>query len=152
MAIANVLFVCVDNALLSLMAEAYANAKSNGVVRAFSGGPMPVDGMNEYGRKILADKGIADKGLEPKSWNIFAFPHAPQPDFVVELQSDALMMTPPKWANDPVVSKWQVVPGNHRITSLEDAKTAFRRIRESIDRALLSGQFETNHMLWRVAG
>lgn len=152
MAVSNLLFVCVDNSLLSLMAEAYVNAKSNGLVRAFSGGPMPASEMNSFGRKVLIDNGFSTEGLEPKSWNVFALPHAPQPDYIVELQSNGVMAEQPQWDKVPLVSRWQVLPSDARAQNLTEAKETFRRLRSSVDRALISGQFEKPEaLLWRNA-
>ncbi len=83
-----ILFLCEDNASLSPLAEAYFNHVSDGIFRAFSAGPKPAAHLNPAVALLLAELGIGAGGLGPKSWDLFALPHAPAPDRVVFLTEE----------------------------------------------------------------
>lgn len=84
----SVLFVCRDNAGLSLMAEAltmhlYAH------VRAFSAATAAVAPVDPAMLECLEQKGVAADGLSSKPVELFALSGAPRVDAVVALVDDA---------------------------------------------------------------
>lgn len=84
----SILFVCRDNAGLSLMAEAVAMHVS-ARVRAFSaaaGAPAPVDGA---ALEALHHAHIPADGLSSKPVELFALSGAPRVDLVVTLVDEA---------------------------------------------------------------
>ena len=148
---ANVLFSCVDNSFLSLAAEAYFNQTAVGGLRAFSGGPLPRDEMVSLTKKVLFANGMEEAGLHPKSWSIFSFPHAPQPDYIVSLQTSVLLDKQPSWPGHPVKLNWGVCLDESVPRNIKEATDAFCKIRESIDQALSSKTFSSDSMNWRAA-
>lgn len=84
----SILFVCRDNAGLSLMAEALTMHLS-ARVRAFSGAaeaPAPVD---VAALEALHHEGIAADGLSSKPLELFGLSGAPRVDLVVALVDEA---------------------------------------------------------------
>ena len=62
-----VLFVCVENACRSQLAEAIANAKFGDYLQAFSAGSNPAKTINPKAINSLARKGIVLKNKKPKN-------------------------------------------------------------------------------------
>jgi protein-tyrosine-phosphatase len=58
----NVLFVCYGNSCRSQMAEALANHRGAGKVRAFSAGSHPLGVISQGTREVLREKGITLEG------------------------------------------------------------------------------------------
>jgi len=61
-----ILFVCVENAGRSQMAEAFANHYSKGKIEAISAGTMPSDEVNPLVIKAMREKGIDISKNKPK--------------------------------------------------------------------------------------
>ena len=61
-----VLFVCVENAGRSQMAEAFANLHGEGKVKAFSAGTMPSNNIYSSIVKTMQEKGIDISKNKPK--------------------------------------------------------------------------------------
>ena len=148
---ANVLFVCVDNSFLSLAAEAYLNQISMGDLRAFSGGPLPREKMASLTKKVLFANGMDERELYPKPWTIFSLPHAPQPDYIIKLQTSSLLDKQPAWPGHPVEMNWDVCLDEHVPRNIKEATDVFRRIKESIDLAASSKVFSSDSLNWRAA-
>lgn len=136
MSAATVLFVCPDNALLGPLAEAYLNATSGGRLRAFSAAPAPNGALHPATRRLLAEHGLAETGLIPKSWDIFLLPHAPQPDRIVALSQDVSGAAQPQWRGSPKQTLWDIAGNGARNESPAVCSEYFRRIRLCIDRIL----------------
>lgn len=136
MSAATVLFVCPDNALLGPLAEAYLNATSGGRLRAFSAAPVPNGTLHPATRRLLAEHGLAETGLNPKSWDIFLLPHAPQPDRIVALSQDVSGAAQPQWRGSPKQTLWDIAGNGARNESPAVCSEYFRRIRLCIDRIL----------------
>ena len=62
----NVLFVCVENAGRSQMAEAFTNKYSEGKIKATSAGTRPANGVNTIVARVMLEKGIDISGNRPK--------------------------------------------------------------------------------------
>ncbi|KZK87352.1 Low molecular weight phosphotyrosine protein phosphatase [Pseudovibrio sp. Ad13] len=148
---ANVLFVCVDNSFLSLAAEAYLNQTSMGELRAFSGGPLPREEMVSLTKKVLFANGMDEGGLHPKPWTIFSLPHAPQPDYIIRLQTSVLLDKQPMWPGHPVKLNWDICLDEDVPRNIKEATDAFRKIKESIDLATSSKVFSSDSLNWRAA-
>jgi len=67
----NILFVCVENACRSQMAEAFANKYSKEKVNAFSAGSKPADKINPVTIEVLEEKGLKIKTVRPKGFEYF---------------------------------------------------------------------------------
>ena len=61
-----VLFVCVENAGRSQMAEAFAKTYGKGKLEATSAGTMPAKDVNPVVVQVMAEKGIDLSGNKPK--------------------------------------------------------------------------------------
>ncbi len=61
-----VLFVCVENAGRSQMAEAFARYYGNGRVEALSAGTMPSNGVNPMAVEVMQEKAIDISKNKPK--------------------------------------------------------------------------------------
>lgn len=152
MTTANVLFVCSDNAFYSPIAEAYLNQVAPEFIRAFSAGPMPGGELSSLARKTIFKSGLSEEGLEPKSWTMFALPHAPQPDFVILLEDEQILQPIPKWADAPTVLAWAGSLDLARPKTMKDAEAAFEGIKKAIDEALLSRTFVAKDEELRAVG
>ncbi len=148
---ANVLFVCVDNSFLSLAAEAYLNHTSMGELRAFSGGPLPREEMVSLTRRVLFSNGMDEGGLHPKAWTIFSLPHAPQPDYIIRLQTSTLLDKQPMWPGNPVKLNWDICLDEDLPRNINEATHTFRKIKESIDLAVSSKSFSSDSLNWSTA-
>jgi len=61
-----VLFVCVENACRSQMAEAFLNKLSSGKIVAFSGGVKPATQVNSIAVEVMREIGIDMSKQKPK--------------------------------------------------------------------------------------
>ncbi|MFD1697185.1 low molecular weight phosphatase family protein [Roseibium aestuarii] len=132
----SVLFLCRDNALLSPLAEAYLNQRGDGLVRAFSAGVHGTRDLDSSVPRLLGARGLSFETLEPKSFEIFTFPHAPMPDRVILLDGSALPDLPRHWEGHVAVNAWNVAAGIGYPHSFAAAGEYFRRIRHAVDRVL----------------
>ena len=82
----NVLFVCHDNASLSIMAAAYLAHAGRGIARAYSAGIEPGYTVHPLAMEMLCDVGLRPGEPYPKSLSIFSVPEAPHVDTLVVLQ------------------------------------------------------------------
>ncbi|MXN66774.1 low molecular weight phosphatase family protein [Stappia sp. GBMRC 2046] len=136
-----VLFVCEDNAGLSLMAEACLNATAPEGMRAFSAGPKPQREMRRGLKAVLCEAGLEASGLEPKSWDFFALPHAPVPDVLVFMTQAARRFRPPQWPSAPRELRWSLEePDLHSHTQFRLCK-ALREVKHAVHSALKKGDF-----------
>lgn len=65
-----ILFVCVENAGRSQMAEAFANHHGRGVIEANSGGTRPAEKVNPTVVKAMLERGIDISQNRPKPLDI----------------------------------------------------------------------------------
>ncbi|SDU46987.1 hypothetical protein [Stappia sp. ES.058] len=128
-----ILFVCNDNAGLSPMAEACLNAISDGSVRAFSAGLVPASHLAPATARVLAENGIPAGGLAPKSWELFALPHAPSPDMVIALGPDVEDTPVDVWPWPTRHARWAVEPGRSTMSPIEQARKTFSALRRDIE-------------------
>ncbi|MCX8194899.1 MAG: arsenate reductase ArsC [Candidatus Micrarchaeota archaeon] len=63
-----VLFVCIENACRSQMAEAFFNKYSKGA-RAYSAGSKPAAEIDPQTVEVMEEKGIGLRGKKPKGFN-----------------------------------------------------------------------------------
>lgn len=64
-----ILFVCVENACRSQMAEGFANDFGKGFLKAYSAGSKPSDKVDSSVVKVMKEAGIDISGAKPKSFS-----------------------------------------------------------------------------------
>src|SRR5205809_836215 len=77
----SVLFVCDDNAAMSLTAESVLRSLGAGKFRACSAGIAPAAQPHPLLLDFLRERQMPASGLRPKSWREFLLPEAPRLDF-----------------------------------------------------------------------
>ena len=77
-----VLFVCVENAGRSQMAEAFANKYAEGALEISSAGNKPADKVNPAVVEVMKEKGIDISGNKPK---LLTFEMAQNADLIVTM-------------------------------------------------------------------
>ncbi|WP_051241776.1 low molecular weight phosphatase family protein [Stappia stellulata] len=128
-----ILFVCNDNAGLSPMAEACLNAISDGTIRAFSAGLAPAGHLAPATARVLAENGISCGDLVPKSWELFALPHAPSPDIIVALTPGVAAATARVWPWPARHASWPLEPCGPASSALQEARSVFATLRRDIE-------------------
>ena len=118
-----VLFVCVENASRSQMAEAFAKYYGKGKIEAISAGTMPSTEVNPIVVQVMGEKGIDISKNKPKLVNTQMVQKA---DVIIVMGCDAQGFCPASFLNKVV--DWK----------LEDPKgkpiEKVREIRDEIER------------------
>jgi arsenate reductase len=131
MSISNVLFVCQDNAVASILAEAYVARAGRGVWRAFSAGIEPSREFNPHVVELLRDHGLRTQRFAPRSLASFTIKGAPRLDLVVAID---LASAPVGVPGLPPVEVWRDAPS---VRSGRDAREALAWVRRKADRLIL---------------
>lgn len=104
----NVLFVCPDNSVRSIMAEALMNGMYANRFKAYSASPSPKGHVDPYAAAALYKAGFSLNGLRSKSWDEFAQDGAPELDFVFFLSNDLANEPCPQWNGRPAIAFWDI--------------------------------------------
>ena len=83
-----ILFLCLDNSALSIIAQALLNRGERGF-RAFSAGSRPAAAVHPLAVDLLRRNGIWSEALQPKDCGEFLGQDAPRMDFVIGLGTHA---------------------------------------------------------------
>lgn len=102
----HVLFVCTGNSARSILAEGLMNALGHGRFVGLSAGSHPKEQPHPLALQTLAAHGIPTDGFRSKSWDEFAQPGAPVPDFVFTVCDQAAGETCPYWPGQPMTAHW----------------------------------------------
>lgn len=121
-----VLFLCTGNSARSIMAEGIMNAKGRPQFTAYSAGSHPTGRVRPEALRQLEVAHIPTTGFRSKSWDEFAKPNAPKPNFVFTVCDNAAQEVCPVWPGQPMTAHWGVpdpaaVTGTH-----EQIEKAFR--------------------------
>lgn len=104
----SILFLCTGNSARSILAEAIANARGGGLLRAYSAGSHPKGQVHPQAIALLKQMDIATAGLRSKSWDEFATPDAPRLDFIVTVCDNAANEVCPVWPGKPIMAHWGI--------------------------------------------
>jgi len=104
----NVLFVCSDNSVLSIMAESILRGIAPQRFGVFSAGCLPRTAVDAYVLELLEAHRLPADGLQPKGLERVRFPLAPKVDFVVTLCDLAAAEPWTEWPGEPLVAHWKV--------------------------------------------
>jgi arsenate reductase len=104
----NVLFVCANNARLSLIAESLLRSYRVRGVRAFSAGIDPADRADSFALSALTLAGLGNEGLWPKHWEWFANQRKPLIDVVVMIGAETADCLPRNFPGNPEYLTWNI--------------------------------------------
>lgn len=104
----NILFLCRDNAALSIIAEACANAISHDRFHAYSAGAQPADCVHPLAIELIASYHLDYAGLRSKHWSEFSQSDAPQLDFIIALCDKDAGQICPSFPGHPLMAQWNI--------------------------------------------
>ena len=104
----NVMFLCTGNSARSIIAESVLRKDGAGKFNAYSAGSQPKGEVNPFAIETLAGHHYPVEGLRSKSWDEFAVPGAPQPDFVFTVCDNAAGEVCPTWPGQPMTAHWGI--------------------------------------------
>lgn len=130
----NVLFVCSDNATLSIMAEAILKGIAPMRFGVFSAGCAPRAAPDSLAMDLLATHRMPVAGLHPKDLGRARFPLAPRMHFIITLSDLAAAEPWADWPGEPLVAHWQVWDRDAAASPSPDAmvRDAFWTLRRRI--------------------
>ena len=105
----NVLFVCVDNCSLGLMAESILATEAQGRFKAYSAGCSAGRVVRREVIDFLARHHMRTAGLQPKPLADFRVRGAPVMDFIIMLSDAAAAENFAEWPGAPFVAHWNVL-------------------------------------------
>ena len=132
----NVLFLCTGNSARSILAEAILNRRGNGHFRGFSAGSFLKAAVHRLALELLKQFGMPVEGLRSKSWDEFAAPGAPPPDFIITVCDNAAGEVCPMWPGRPITAHWGIPDPAVVQGSDIDKKAAFVRAFKAMDRRI----------------
>jgi len=152
----NVLFVCRDNSVASIMAEALLARWGGSGFRAFSAGANSDQGIDPLAVALLKTCNVWREGLRPKSCDEFIKSNSPAMDFVFSLGGTppAQAEMPSRWPGNPQVIHWRITEPLVNSAPGEKArsfKAAMRELETRIKLFVLVYQRETSRKFARAA-
>ncbi|HSG34611.1 MAG TPA: hypothetical protein VLA37_08745 [Sphingomonadaceae bacterium] len=137
----NILFLCPDNAIRSIMAEAYLATAGRGIARPFSAGLTPAAEVHPLTVETLRSAGLRCSGLGPKSWQSLALARSPRMDLIVTLGEPGEFGSVPAWPGSPDRVEWRLGEPQEAMGSRFQSRSAFvdllGEIRMRVDALLL---------------
>ena len=132
----NVLFLCTDNSVRSIMAEAIMNQKGFPTFTAYSAGSHPKSNVHPAALRQIEIAKLPTNGLRSKDWNEFAQRGAPQLDFVFTVCDNAAKEVCPVWPGQPMTAHWGVPEPAAVQGTPEQIEKAFRDAFVTLDRRI----------------
>ena len=132
----NVLFLCTGNSARSILAEAIMNKKGFPTFTAYSAGSHPKATVHPDALRQLELAKLPVTGLRSKSWEEFATPGAPKPNFVITVCDNAAKEVCPIWPGQPMTAHWGVPDPAAVEGTPEQIERAFRDAFMILDRRI----------------
>jgi arsenate reductase len=104
----NVLFLCADNAITSIMAEAILKRWGADDFRAFSAGVSSNSEIHPLAAEFLRAHRCWHRDLRSKGCHEFLGPDAPHMDFIISLGEHPPAEPPKAWPGHPRVIHWHI--------------------------------------------
>ena len=124
------LFICTHNRCRSILCEAIANQRGQGLLKAASGGSAPVVSVHPLTLRYLTERGYETSGLTSQSWNdLESF----EPDRVITVCDSAAGEACPIWMGN--VERWHWgLPDPSRVEQSDAViRDAFRSVIDRIE-------------------
>ena len=97
------LFICTHNRCRSILCEAIANQRGQGLLQAASAGRTPVESVHPQTLRYLTERGYETAGLVSQSWNdLEGF----EPDRVITVCDSAAGEACPLWMGNVEKGHW----------------------------------------------
>ena len=154
----SVLFLCADNSISSIMAEALLIRWGGAHFHAFSAGIAPRAEIESFASELLRTYNVWTDGLHPKSCDEFLAPDAPAMDFIISVGSAPPAGMPTGWPGQPQVIHWRItdpVVDGRSVVRTRSFQAAFRELETRIKLFVLVHQRETTRKiasLGRIGG
>lgn len=129
----NVLFLCTGNSARSQMAEALLESLGRGRFHAYSAGSAPAAGLHPHAAALITELRGSVQGMQPKAWEAFAGPGAPEMDIVITVCDNAAGETCPVWPGQPSVAHWGVPDPARAPHDEKGFREAWRVLRRRIE-------------------
>jgi arsenate reductase (thioredoxin) len=104
----NVLFICPDNAIHSIMAEALLKRWGRDDFCAFSAGIEPRGIIDPRALELLKKERVWHPALRSKGYQEFLGPDAPRMNFVISLGERPADGAPSQWPGNPQAIHWHI--------------------------------------------
>ena len=126
-----VLVLCTGNSARSILGEMLFKHLGSGRIEAYSAGSQPGGVVNPVALETLQRHGVPCDGARSKSWDEFAAPSAPTPDFIFTVCGNAAQETCPVWPGHPATAHWGI-PDPAHVEPLEARRAAFEQAYQSL--------------------
>jgi len=125
-----VLFICRDNAVHSIMAEALLKRWGGTDFCAFSAGIKPAGAIDPRTVELLMERRIWQGTLHSKSRQEFFERDAPRMDFVISLGECPPENMPKEWPGNPQIFHWRITSPERAGTPAEAASALVKALTE----------------------
>lgn len=135
--VANVLFISVENALRSQLAEACLRHVAKGHLNAFSCG-VPgrlAHAVSPIALEVLYRAGMPIAQLKPKSWDLFKAAGSPRMDYVISLDEQTAREHP-AWPSQPELALWSYPPLLWTLAPVPDRERQAEHVLLSLQRRI----------------
>ena len=124
------LFICTHNRCRSILCEAIANQRAEGVLCAASAGSAPVEAVHPLTLRYLEERGYQTSGLQSQSWqDLEGF----EPDRVITVCDTAAGEACPLWMGDVQKVHWGLPDPSRTEGSDEVIRAAFMALIDRIE-------------------
>jgi arsenate reductase (thioredoxin) len=104
----NVLFVCEQNSIRSIMAEALLNRFGEGRFRAFGADLEPAAKVHPLTLELMQSSGLPTAHLRPQSFREFMTPGAAKMDFVILMGAKTMTAAVRGLPGHPMLAQWGI--------------------------------------------